>query len=664
MLKSQQDTKPKRSNLNHRNEVLFLKNYFDFKTYPLAFVLDKLLEDKTTKKNIIWATNSYKEFGDKYCDRFEMTQGALLGLNPILIQPRAFKSQEDQLERTKKKAEVFTPTWLVNKMINQIDEVWFGRKDVFNTEEETDWKTIEESVKFENKSWKKYVGQTVLEITCGEAPFIVSRYNAADGEPIPIKDRVGILDRKLRIINENVINEEEWLDWTIKAFKRIHGYEYQGDNLLIGRINLLMTFIEYYEDKWKKQPTRKQLTEISNIIAWNFWQMDGLQGSVPLGIPEAETQQPTLFSFDDELEDEKAPLCKIYDWKSKNKSVLYNSIKKEGNNIGRHFDVVIGNPPYQESDGGNKASAVPVYQKFINEAEKVVEDQMCLIIPDRWFAGGRGLDQFREQMKKDDEIKYLYDFGQASDCFPGMDISGGICYFIKDKNYHGDCTFVNHGASIDKTMKRSLDEFPVIIRSNAAVAILEKIQKRDYPSLSNKVSSQKPFGLRTYVKPTETGDLVLRWNKGKGPFKSEEVTSGKEWINKNKVIVSRVFFEHAGQASKDGNYRVLSVLEQLKPGEVCTETYIVVDTFDSEKEAENLEKYLKTKLVRYLILQVSSSIMVTRNSFLFVPELDFSDSGPINWNTSISDLDRQLYDLFNLSHEERSLIESTIKEME
>ena len=167
-----------------------------------------------------------------------MTQGALLGLNPILIQPRAFKSQEDQLERTKKKAEVFTPTWLVNKMINQIDEVWFGRKDVFNTEEETDWKTIEESVKFENKSWKKYVGQTVLEITCGEAPFIVSRYNAADGEPIPIKDRVGILDRKLRIINENVINEEEWLDWTIKAFKRIHGYEYQGDNLLIGRINL------------------------------------------------------------------------------------------------------------------------------------------------------------------------------------------------------------------------------------------------------------------------------------------------------------------------------------------------------------------------------------------------------------------------------------------
>lgn len=324
----------------------------------------------------------------------------------------------------------------------------------------------------------------------------------------------------------------------------------------------------------------------------------------------------------------------------------------------------VRNPPYQESDGGNKASAVPVYQKFINEAEKVVEDQMCLIIPDRWFAGGRGLDQFREQMKKDDEIKYLYDFGQASDCFPGMDISGGICYFIKDKNYHGDCTFVNHGASIDKTMKRSLDEFPVIIRSNAAVAILEKIQKRDYPSLSNKVSSQKPFGLRTYVKPTETGDLVLRWNKGKGPFKSEEVTSGKEWINKNKVIVSRVFFEHAGQASKDGNYRVLSVLEQLKPGEVCTETYIVVDTFDSEKEAENLEKYLKTKLVRYLILQVSSSIMVTRNSFLFVPELDFSDSGPINWNTSISDLDRQLYDLFNLSHEERSLIESTIKEME
>ena len=326
----------------------FLNNYFDFKAYPLALVLEKLLEDKTTKKNIIWATNSYKEYGDKYCDRYEMTQGALLGLNPILIQPRAFKSQEDQQERTKKKAEVFTPTWIVNKMVNQIDEEWFGKTDVFNIEEETAWKATETSIYFGKKNWKKYIGQTVLEVTCGEAPFIVSRYNAADGEPIPVKDRVGVLDRKLRIINENSKTEEEWLNWVTKAFKRVYGYEYQGDNLLIGRINLLMTFVEYYEDRWNKQPTKKQLSDIANIIAWNFWQMDGLQGSVPLGVPEAETQQLTLFSFDDEPEEEKAPLCKIYDWKSKNKSVLYNSIKKEGNNMGRHFDVVIGKKLYQD----------------------------------------------------------------------------------------------------------------------------------------------------------------------------------------------------------------------------------------------------------------------------------------------------------------------------
>lgn len=641
-----------------------LEKLIEFRRYPLDRILDKLLIDKTTGKRIIWATDGYSEYGENYCDRFEITPGALAGINPVLIQPRSFKALETQQQRTKSKAEVFTPSWIVNKMVNHLDEEWFGRSDVFNIEKDQTWETETEKIDFQGKKWKDYVDRSVLEITCGEAPFIVSRYNATTGEIIPIEERIGILDRKLRIVTENTGNEEDWVKWAKRAYESVYGYEYQGDNLLIGRINLLMTFVDYYQSIWNKEAGKDLLTAITNIITWNFWQMDGLNGTVPLGVPQPVFEQMTLFDIEDKPE-EKAPLCKVRKWRAK-KTIRYKEIeRKEGIDMSqKKFDVVIGNPPYQQSDGGNKASAVPVYQKFIEEAEKIVDGQMCFIIPDRWFAGGRGLDQFREKMKSDDEIKYLYDFNQASDCFPGMDISGGICFYIKDKNYHGDCTFVNHNAKFDKEVKRSLNEFPVIIRSNAAVSILNKIKQRNLPSLSHQVSSQKPFGLRTYVKPTQSGDLTLRWNKGKGPFPSDQVTSGYGWIDKYKVISSRVFFEHAGHASKDGNYRVLSVLERLDPKEICTETYIVVGAFDTQKEAENLEKYLKTKFVRFLILQVASSIMITKNSFLFVPEFDFSNGKLINWDASVKDIDKQLYELFDLSRDEILLIESSIKEME
>ena len=229
-----------------------MRKFLEFRKYPLDMILEKLLIDKTTRKNIIWATDSYSEYGDSYCDRYEITLGALQGINPILIQPRAFKAIETQQQRTKSKAEVFTPSWIVNKMISHLDEEWFGRPNIFNVEDEQSWKSNTEKIDFKERNWKDYVDQTVLEITCGEAPFIVSRYNASTGEIIPIEDRIGILDRKLRVVTENTDNEEDWLKWTKRAFESVYGYEYQGDNLLIGRINLLMTFLDYYRSVWKK----------------------------------------------------------------------------------------------------------------------------------------------------------------------------------------------------------------------------------------------------------------------------------------------------------------------------------------------------------------------------------------------------------------------------
>ena len=195
------------------------------KSYPVHNTLRILLQDKTTKKNIIWATNSYElQLGDDYDDKKQITVGALTGLNPIELQPRILKNQEEQKKRTRIKAEVFTPAWICNKMNNYCDEDWFKRKDVFNTEHDQSWETNPKKIEFdEPDDWKKYVDSRRLEITCGEAPFLASRYDASTGEFIPVQDRIGVLDRKLRIVNENTAGKEEWLKWTYRAFQSVYG---------------------------------------------------------------------------------------------------------------------------------------------------------------------------------------------------------------------------------------------------------------------------------------------------------------------------------------------------------------------------------------------------------------------------------------------------------
>lgn len=312
-----------------------MEELIQLKSFPIHTTLSILLKDKTTKKNIIWATNSYKEFGDEYADDRQITVGHLKGLSSIMLQPRIMKAMEQQQERTKSHAEVFTPSWICNKMNNYCDEEWFGRKDVFNIQKEQTWDTVTDKIEFpSNRTWKQYVDSRRLEITCGEAPYIVSRYDASTGEIIPIEKRIGILDRKLRIINENIDNEADWYKWTIRAFQSVYGYEYQGDNLLIGRINLLMTFVDGLDYKWHRKATVTELRKIANIISWNIWQMDGLTGTVPLGEPMEENYQYSLFDFlqDEEIHTEpketKTPKCKIYDWRASN-SILYESLKKE-----------------------------------------------------------------------------------------------------------------------------------------------------------------------------------------------------------------------------------------------------------------------------------------------------------------------------------------------
>ena len=311
-----------------------MEKLIDIGSYPVINVLELLLQDKSTKKNIIWATDTYEELGEDFTDKAQMNAHSLLRRTD-LIRPRIQKSQEAQEQRTRKKAEVFTPIWLCNQMNNYCDDDWFGRTGVFNTENsDHTWTVSEGKIEFpKEKTWQQYVDSRRMEITCGEAPYLVSRYDVSTGELIvpPIR-RIGILDRKLRIVNENTDTYEEWLKWTIRAFEASYGYEYQGDNVLIARINLLLTFTDYYEECWERHPDDKVLQQIANKIAWNIWQMDGLKDTVPLGKPYEEYRQMTLFEMfgdtqnEDEDEPEAVP-CRIYNWRS-NISMKFMDLKE------------------------------------------------------------------------------------------------------------------------------------------------------------------------------------------------------------------------------------------------------------------------------------------------------------------------------------------------
>lgn len=311
-----------------------MEKLIDISSYPVAQVLDVLLQDKTTKKNIIWATDTYEEFGEKFTDKVQLDANALLR-RIDLIRPRIQKSQEMQQERTRKKAEVFTPAWLCNRMNNYCDDDWFGRSGVFNTENaDHTWTVSKENIEFpKTKKWQHYVDSRRLEITCGEAPYLVSRYDVSTGELIaPPKRRIGILDRKLRVVNENTDTYDDWLKWAIRAFESVYGYEYQGDNILIARINLLLTFTDYYEERWEQQPGDKLLQQMGNKIAWNIWQMDGLKDTVPLGKPYEEFKQITLFDMFEDISDgggdePEAVPCRIFNWRS-NSSLKFMDLKE------------------------------------------------------------------------------------------------------------------------------------------------------------------------------------------------------------------------------------------------------------------------------------------------------------------------------------------------
>ncbi len=250
-------------------------------------VLDILLRDHTTQKKIFWATDNYRYLGELYSLNSEILPELITGEKGNVILPRVHKDKILQLSRSKQMAEVFTPSWICNAQNNLVDNCWFGTEGVFNNEAlfkngTKSWKTTKEKIVFpKGKTWQHYVSDTRLEITCGEAPYLVSRYDTTTGAFIKVEDRIGLLDRKLRVINENLDAKNEWLAAVEIAYKNTYGFEWQGDSLLLAREAMLITFIENFAHKFETEPNLEAIKNISQIISWNIWQMDGLKGVIP-----------------------------------------------------------------------------------------------------------------------------------------------------------------------------------------------------------------------------------------------------------------------------------------------------------------------------------------------------------------------------------------------
>jgi site-specific DNA-methyltransferase (adenine-specific) len=318
------------------------------------------------------------------------------------------------------------------------------------------------------------------------------------------------------------------------------------------------------------------------------------------------------------------------------------------------FDVIVGNPPYQLNDGGFGRSASPIYQKFVQQAKKLNPRFLMMIIPSRWFAGGKGLDDFRKEMLDDKRIRKIVDYEDANECFPGVDIAGGICYFLWERDSAGMCEVINIHSGTEVVSKRPLNEFKTFIRHGQAVPIIRKVLSKKEKNMSQQVSSRKPFGLPTNERPQKSGDIILRWQKGEGPFNRKDVATGIEMIDEWKVITSYVGYDHAGNPGKDGKRRVLSKIDILPPGTICTETYLVIGSYKKETHAKNLVCYMKTRFFRFLVAQFMYSHHITKESYSFVPLLDMNTK----WT------DELLYKRYGLSGEEISFIESKIRPME
>lgn len=616
-------------------------------------LLDRLLTDKTTGRRIMWATDAYDAIGPRYGRNEEIAPELITGPNAGIIKTRARKELEQQSSRTRQRGEVSTPLWVCEKMCDHADEMW-------------------------NKKarWQRYVNARVLEITCGEAPFLVSRYDAETGEAIPALKRIGLLDRKLRVVNENAQTEKEWLKWVFRAFWATYGYEFQGDNLLIARVNLLMTFREYLRERWKREPTRSEYERLITIITWNIWQMDGLKGCIPYGTAEEEFQEIDWFGIFEKTEENKQPHCLVYNWTG-GRSVEFLRLPTRGKKAMK-FDFVIGNPPYQQESIGANANDTPIYHYFYDAAFKVA-DAVELISPARFlFNAGGTPKEWNEKMLTSTHVQVLLYESDATKVFPNTAINGGVAilYMNRTADFVPIGTFTAYSelnsilgkvrnlseqSLADIVTNRGLYKYSDTAYEEEPNELTKTADRRIAPSAFERMPKlfldQRPKDGKDYIRiyGNLKNDRVYRW------VRSDYVEPVPN-LNKYKVFISKADGA-AGQIGKPIPARVIGKPTVMAPGVGCTETYITIGSTDSPSEAEAIAKYVMSKFARTMLGILKVTQNYAKPTWKHVPLQDFTSASDIDWTKSIPEIDQQLYKKYGLDETEIQFIETHVKEM-
>lgn len=637
-------------------------------------LLSILLKDRSSGRNILWATDNYISRGISYAPSCPISVKQISGKCGKVIRPRIDKSKREQQVRIKDKAEVFTPSRVCCKQNNAADEDWFERKNVFNSENGQTWITSNDKITFpEGKTWQDYVLSRRLEITCGEAPYLCSRYDTTTGEWIEVGDRIGILDRKIRVISENTDSEQDWVAWVVKAYQSIYGYEWQGDSVLIARENLLYTFIDYYADRFGFYPIKEYLFEIAKIISWNIWQMDGHKCVIPNSCKPIMPMQLSL--FDDEIEPQQCSgceknkvnlhtgiYCKIMNWRSKHSTKFVNL--KGAKNM--KFDYVIGNPPYQQESGG-KIADDSVYSYFMDAAYSI-SNKVLLITPAKFlFNNGNTAVKWNEKMLNDVHFKVLFFEPVASKVFNNVSFKGGVAIHYRDTSrtyspiiHYSEFSEMN--SVLRKVLEHKEESLTTIIYNQNKFALTTLYE--NYPELKKIISSdgkerRLTSGCLSYpcfhINRESNDDIEILGvikNKREHRFIDRKyIEEPHPNLDKYKAIVS----------ANNGSGAIGEVISTPLIG--VTQTFISIGAFNERYEAENVLKYVKSKFARTMLGVLKVTQNGKREMWKCVPLQDFTSNSDIDWSQSVAEIDVQLYRKYGLSQDEIDFIETHVKEM-